>query len=279
MCYLDRCQITCLVIAGLLATLSISVGISGILGYFDTVEDTCIVTNCTNTNFFYQSHNQTIAHVFIELNRETSGGLSEKNSDYYDDKSDCSQIPEVVKCYYFKEDCYRNRRGTYCTPEKLLPIRQIMPLWSLFFLTLIIPILIIVFSIGSIRKCSICNKCGQCTPLKENIILGGAILYDVIIIIIIVLGCLGFFTGTSVDCLKVNCTLDEDVSGSHVVNFTKITIETTQFDSAWHLLQPQYTYLDHTKNNCKQVDDIIPCYYFANQVSIERIQNTLLVLW
>jgi len=270
----DACTITGFVIAALLFILVLSVEISGILGYLDTKESECIVTSCNDTKLFNNGNDQTIAHVFIQLNQDTSKGLSQQNSDYYDVKNVCEQIPEVVKCYSYHV-C-----GKWSCKDYIYPVRQLNPIWALFSLCLFAPICILTFT--CIHCCkpycgsSCCNSCcGYWKPYGKWTTVGTIVLGLFGIIVLMIVGILGFLDNSTTQCLKTGCTLEESIDNSRVVKDTKVTIALTQFDSQWHLQQLQYTYLDHSKHDCSQVDNIIPCYVRDNNISTERIQNSI----
>lgn len=279
-CY--GCRVATSIIGSIFAILIISILISGILGYFGTTEEDCIVTSCNDTALFYKSENQTIAHIGIQLNKDTKDGIFQMNDNYYDVRSDCSQIPDIVKCYPYQGGCYRSG----CVPGKLSPVRQLDTLWPIFGLTMFIPVIMWVMPwVSDNRGCCYCCNCNCCSNIKclswkkygKNILLGVSILYCIGIICLMGFGIAGFLDNVYEKCLVTSCALEPTVDNSRIMNATKITIQSNQFDSWWKLHQPQYTYLNKGHSQCSQIDETEPCYYTKakdDTVNNERIQNS-----
>lgn len=261
-------------IAGIMA-----VGITGILGYLDTTEDDCYVDACNDTVLFYQGKNTSFAHVFIRSAKNgpplAGKGLIQRNGDYYN-ISDCKLIPETIKCYYYEKTCVYYRGGESCYPisEQLLPIRQLFPCWAFFFTILLLPGLILWYTETHVGD----PTCTSCAPAKEFCIIwsriprsvawGLSMFCLIVSVSIMTLGLTGILGNELVICQNINCSLKETVSKGQMVNGTSITIESVQYNSLWHIEKPQFTYLDSSKNDCAEVDDIIPCLYSPADHSI-----------
>ena len=251
------------------------IGILGILGYFATVEDTCIKTACNDTYIFYEGENITIAHVFFQLNKnKEDGSILQNNGDYYNKTSICESIPVTMKCYYY-DRCHKY--SCYFNSNKVLPERQLISLWTFFFLVLGIPIAILVLSLRCNCNCFCCN-CGCCSSsVIKAVVLSITITWTLTALIIGILGGIGFIDNSNKEYYQVNCCKEQSASNGQIVNVIKVTMELTLINSDWHIDRPQYTYLDVNKNKCEQVDQIIPCYYSSadNSISNIRIHNSM----
>ena len=268
---MNCCKIISIIIAVFVAISIIAIGTSGIRGYFAAVEDTCIKTACNDIDIFYEGENITIAHVFFQLNKnKEDGSIFQKNGEYYNKTSTCESIPVTIKCYYYVEECYRR----FCVPiYKLLPVRQLTPLWAFFFLVLGIPIAILVFSLEWYNWRCNGNYCGCCSSsVIKAIVLSITITCTLTALAIGILGGIGFIDNQNKECYKVNCSKEQSALNGQIINVIKVTMELTLINSDWLIDKPQYTYLDINKNNCEQVDRIISCYYSLAENSISNIR-------
>ena len=233
--------------------------IFGVMGYIQS-SDNCLVVNCTNPTIFYESRHRSVSHITIQPNRKT---LMQRNGEYYDLSPNCTQIPEVVKCYYY----YLNTK--YGEIEHLGPVPRPEPFWLFAGVLILIPMAILV---ACLRGCK-CKRLGKRGGIALLVI--GA-LYTIGVFLLMILGGIGLIDNVSEQCLRSSCTLGKTISPSgRSVTVPKVTIVTNKLNRYRELNRLEYTYYDFDKRNCSEVSELITCCYSTAQKAIDlnRMHN------